>query len=79
MVLEHRESIETAKAQGYTYEEIARELERATKEAYPDDPTQWVIIAPSSLRKYYYLARKLQSKNVTSSPKAIANPFERQL
>ena len=77
MVLAEMKSIEAARAQGYTYEEIASELEQATKEVYPDDPAQWIIIAPSSLRKYVYFGRKLHAQNNPSRPNPIANPFAR--
>lgn len=79
VVLEQTDQIEAALSQGYTYEEIAHEMERATKEAYPDDSKKWVIIAPSSLRKYHYQGRKRRSRNpMHSKHTALANPFKQR-
>ncbi len=79
IVLEQKDQIEAALSQGYTYQEIAHELERVTKEAYPDEPNKWVVIAPATLRKYLYYARKLHTTHTPSNRSAIANPFEQRL
>lgn len=73
IIIEQTAQIEGARAQGWTYEEIAREMERATKEAHPDEPEKWVIIAPSSLRKYLYQARKRQQASSSSLPNNAQN------
>lgn len=80
IVREQRPQIEAAREQGYTWEEIAQEMKRATKEAFPDDPTQVVDIAPATLRKYVYCLRKQDARRQKPSHQSFsANPFNRPL